>query len=81
MIRPPAGIGTFEFVVLAALRVRQLTRGCRPRVAAHYLRAVTAQLEVAGGFIVRAPDAVRTAVDDVPVAAELIAIGPPLTTE
>jgi hypothetical protein len=55
------GVGAFEFVVLATLRAGQLTRGCRPRVDAHTLTAVTAQREVAGGFIVRTPAVVRTA--------------------
>jgi DNA-directed RNA polymerase subunit K/omega len=46
-------MGRFEFVVLARLRAHQLNRGCVSRVDGVHLRAVTAQLEVAGGHIVR----------------------------
>jgi len=47
----------FEFVVLAGLRANQLARGCTPRLEAADKVAVTAQLEVAAGKIVRAADA------------------------
>jgi hypothetical protein len=46
-------MGRFEFVVLATLRASQLTRGCLSRVEGVHLRAVTAQMEVAGGHVVR----------------------------
>jgi DNA-directed RNA polymerase subunit K/omega len=46
-------MGRFEFVVLATLRANQLNRGCLSRVDGIHLRAVTAQLEVAGGHVVR----------------------------
>ena len=49
----PDEMGRFEFVVLATLRARQLTRGCLSRIDDVHLRAVTAQLEVAGGHVVR----------------------------
>ena len=51
MIQRPAGIGTFEFVVLATLRAAQLMRGCRPRVDGIHKAAVIAQLEVAQGKV------------------------------
>lgn len=47
MIRPPNGMGTFEFVVVATLRAAQLTRGCRARVGGVHTKAVFAQQEVA----------------------------------
>jgi DNA-directed RNA polymerase subunit K/omega len=50
----PAGLGTFEFVVLASLRVVQLARGCRPRVDGVHKRTVTAQLEVSEGKVIQA---------------------------
>ena len=53
MIQRPAGIGTFEFVVLATLRAAQLMRGCRPRVDGIHKAAVIAQLEVAEGKVER----------------------------
>ena len=53
MVLRPDGMGRFEFVVLATLRARQLTRGCLARIDDVHLRAVTAQLEVAGGHVVR----------------------------
>ena len=52
MIQRPAGIGTFEFVVLATLRAAQLMRGCRPRVDGIHKAAVIAQLEVAQGKVI-----------------------------
>jgi hypothetical protein len=54
MVRPPPGLSTFEFVVLASLRTVQLTRGCIARVDGVHKRTVTAQLEVASGMVARA---------------------------
>ena len=81
MIRPPVGIGAFEFVVLATLRANQLTRGCRSRVEPHSLTAVTAQLEVAGGFIVRMPPVVGAGKLDDVRNSDLIAIAPSLAND
>ncbi len=53
---PHPGIGTFEFIVLSSLRAAQLMRGCTPRVDATHKRMVIAQMEVASGEIVRAPN-------------------------
>jgi hypothetical protein len=53
MVLRPDGMGRFEFVVLARLRAHQLTRGCLSRVEGVHVRAVTAQMEVAGGHVVR----------------------------
>jgi DNA-directed RNA polymerase subunit K/omega len=53
MIRPPNQMGAFEFVAIAALRVAQLSRGCRPRVDGEHTTAVFAQLEVAEGKVAR----------------------------
>jgi DNA-directed RNA polymerase subunit K/omega len=63
MIRPPNQMGTFQFVVLAALRAAQLTRGCRPRVEGDHSTAVFAQMEVSEGKV----SAMLDTVDDVPV--------------
>lgn len=49
----PSDVGTFEFVVLAALRVAQLMRGSRPKVDGGHKPTVTARLEVAQGKIVQ----------------------------
>ena len=68
MIQRPAGLGTFEFVVLATLRAAQLMRGCRPRVDGIHKAAVIAQLEVAQGKVAAmvgdepVPEAVAVAV-------------------
>lgn len=51
MIQRPPGVGAFEFVVLAALRAAQLTRGCTPRVDGGHKAIVTAQVEVAEGKV------------------------------
>jgi len=58
VIHRPAGIGAFEFAVLASLRAAQLCRGCVPRVEGDHCRAVTAQMEVAGGTVTSAPRAI-----------------------
>jgi DNA-directed RNA polymerase subunit K/omega len=52
MIRPPAEMGSFEFVVLARLRAAQLTRGCVPRVTGEHSTAVIAQREIAEGKVI-----------------------------
>jgi DNA-directed RNA polymerase subunit K/omega len=66
VIQRPAGLGTFEFVVLATLRAAQLMRGCRPRVDGIHKAAVIAQLEVAQGKVMAMvgdePDAVAALV-------------------
>lgn len=54
MIRPPHAMGTFQFVVLAALRAGQLTRGCQPRVDGDHSTAVRAQREIAEGKVIQA---------------------------
>ena len=47
----PAGIGAFEFVILASLRAAQLMRGCRPKIDGFHKNTVIAQLEVAQGKV------------------------------
>ena len=49
---PSAEVGTFKFVVLAAMRAKQLARGCVPRVEGDRLKTVLARLEVAEGKVV-----------------------------
>ncbi|MGE0815700.1 MAG: hypothetical protein AB7O28_17125 [Vicinamibacterales bacterium] len=44
-------MGTFAFVVVSALRAKQLARGCVPRVAARSNTARTSQAEVAAGMV------------------------------
>ena len=56
MIGRPAGMGAFEFVVVAALRVAQLRRGCAARVDGHHSNAVQAQREVSAGWVARAEE-------------------------
>lgn len=51
MIRPPHGMGAFEFVVVSALRATQLARGCQPKVDGDHSTAVFAQREVAEGKV------------------------------
>jgi DNA-directed RNA polymerase subunit K/omega len=52
MLRP-AGIGKFQFVILASLRAAQLMRGCLPRIAGPHKNTVMAQLEVSEGKVVQ----------------------------
>jgi DNA-directed RNA polymerase subunit K/omega len=44
---------SFEFVVLASLRVRQLVDGCTPRVGGEGKKTTTAQREVLAGKVGR----------------------------
>jgi DNA-directed RNA polymerase subunit K/omega len=44
---------SFEFVVLASLRVRQLVDGCTPRVGAEGKKTTIAQREVLAGKVSR----------------------------
>jgi hypothetical protein len=54
MVMPrPSGVGKFQFVVLASLRVAQLMRGCLPRVDGFHKHTVTAQLEVSQGKVMQ----------------------------
>jgi DNA-directed RNA polymerase subunit K/omega len=55
VIQRPVEIGAFHFVVVAALRAAQLTRGCQPRVDGLHKATVTAQLEVSEGRIAAMP--------------------------
>lgn len=50
VLRPPA-IGAFQFIVMASLRVHQLTSGCAPRLGGTHCAAVMAQMEVAAGKV------------------------------
>jgi len=54
MISRPAGIGAFQFVILASLRATQLTRGCLPRIVGLHRNTIIAQLEVSQGKVVQA---------------------------
>ena len=68
----PAGIGAFEFVILASLRAAQLMRGCRPKIDGFHKNTVIAQLEVAQGKVgaQSAEEAALEAVPDTAPAAE-----------
>lgn len=57
MVIRPATYNSYEFVVIAALRAKQLLSGCVPLVPGDHSAATTAQMEVAAGRVV------RTAVD------------------
>lgn len=59
MVPRPDGMSAFLFSVLSALRAVQLARGCTPRVPLGNTIPVTAQLEVAGGWVRRSPSQVE----------------------
>lgn len=59
MIHRADSVNAFEFVVVAALRAKQLMRGCTPRVPASVKAVITAQHEVAEGKVTAAPREVR----------------------
>jgi DNA-directed RNA polymerase subunit K/omega len=52
MIMRPPDMGKFEYVVLASLRAKQLTRGCIPRISGNHKAAVIARMEVSEGKVV-----------------------------
>ena len=56
MVNRPRTYNSYEFVVVSSLRAKQLLAGCVPQVAGDHTAAVTAQLEVAGGHVVRCGD-------------------------
>jgi DNA-directed RNA polymerase subunit K/omega len=73
MIQRPPGMSAFHFVVLASLRVAQLSRGCLPRVdGGGHKRAVIAQLEVATGIVTACERVAYPVVMDEPVLVPLI---------
>ena len=53
MVVRPAAFNSYEFVVIAALRAKQLLSGCVPLVPGDHSAATTAQMEVAEGRVVR----------------------------
>ena len=53
LVQRPIEQNAFEFVVLASLRARQLSRGCTPRVPGADKITITAQMEVAEGKVTR----------------------------
>ena len=53
MVVRPATFNSYEFVVIAALRAKQLLSGCVPLVPGDHSAATTAQMEVAEGRVVR----------------------------
>jgi DNA-directed RNA polymerase subunit K/omega len=70
LVRPPTGMGGFEFVVLSTLRAAQLMMGCVPTVdAADHKATVVAQMEVATGRI-------RHALENPDLAAEARLVKP-----
>jgi DNA-directed RNA polymerase subunit K/omega len=57
MVQRPPAVGAFEFVVLSTLRAAQLRRGCIPTIdPGDHRHAVTAQLEIAGGHVMKTFD-------------------------
>jgi DNA-directed RNA polymerase subunit K/omega len=54
MVTRPTHLGSYEFVVLCALRAQQLQAGSVPRAAGKHSAATMAQMEVAGGHVSRA---------------------------
>jgi DNA-directed RNA polymerase subunit K/omega len=57
-MQPPAGMSTFEFIIVSSLRAAQLTRGCTPRIDSAHKIIVMAQMEVAERLVERAGDIV-----------------------
>jgi DNA-directed RNA polymerase subunit K/omega len=49
----PAHLNAYEFVVISALRAKQLLAGCTPRLPGDHSPATMAQMEVAGGCVTR----------------------------
>jgi len=53
MVIRPIHLNAYEFVVISALRAQQLLAGCVPRIEGSHGAATMAQMEVAGGRVVR----------------------------
>jgi hypothetical protein len=53
MVIRPIHLNAYEFVVVSALRAQQLLAGCVPRIEGPHGAATMAQMEVAGGRVVR----------------------------
>jgi DNA-directed RNA polymerase subunit K/omega len=56
-------INTFEFVVVASLRVRQLVDGCTPRVPWDGKKTAIARRDVPAGKVVRIEAAAKAIAD------------------
>ena len=57
MVIRPIHLNAYEFVVISALRAQQLLAGCVPRLDGPHSAATMAQMEVAGGRVIRSdPD-------------------------
>jgi hypothetical protein len=56
MVSRPRAFNSYEFVVVSALRAKQLLAGCVPLVSGDHSPATTAQMEVAGGRVARCAD-------------------------
>jgi DNA-directed RNA polymerase subunit K/omega len=54
MVIRPSAFNSYEYVVIASLRAKQLLSGCVPRVEGEHSAATMAQMEVAGGKVGRA---------------------------
>ena len=54
MVSRPPQLSAYEFVVVCALRAQQLLAGSTPRVEGDHSAPTMAQMEVAGGHVVRA---------------------------
>ena len=75
-MRLPAGMNSFEFVIVSSLRSAQLLRGCLARVEGEHKCIVTAQLEVAAGAVAwsraKLPLVDRPSVDSIAARGELV---------
>ena len=56
MVNRPREYNSYEFVVVSSLRAKQLLAGCVAHVDGEHTPAIKAQMEVAGGHVVRSPD-------------------------
>ena len=56
MINRSSAANAFEFVVLAALRTKQLQQGCVQRVLGTHKLTTLAQMEIVAGKVARTPD-------------------------
>ena len=63
MVHRGAAVNAFEFVAIAALRAKQLQRGCVQRVVGDHKRTTLAQMEIVAGKVGRMPVVVDPPVD------------------
>ena len=65
MVNRSAASNAFEFVIISALRHKQLRAGSVPRVVGNHKQITIAQLEVVAGLVERLPATIPPVIEPV----------------